>query len=196
MKRWLYFFVVACVSGLLAWGIMTLYIYFDVGLDTRSTAPAQRFICPDQHAIELSDTGLHYVYVEYIASYDSVTYTMDRLPCSTWVTVKDGTVGQVGPIRGAESQVRYSWPGRAGLSLFEFDVIKPGDVTLDVSFDTQATHGPLVFAVGSATSMVSWMERGIILFVVSFSLFFATGVILWRYKIRERLRPPGDQAGA
>jgi hypothetical protein len=79
--------------------------------------------------------------------------------------------------------------------MIEFDVLSPGDLTIDVSFDTQATHGPLVFAVGSASSMVSWMERAVILFVISFLLLYLAAIILWRLKIRKRVVLESGQTG-
>jgi len=186
MQRWMYFAAAAVVCGLLSTGVMMIYVSLDVGLDTRSTAPAQCLVCPGKHVLQLSDSGLHYVYFEYIANCDSVMYTMDSLPCSTSVTVKDGDVGRVGPINRAQSHVRYSWPERAGVSLLEFEVLKPGDLTMDVSFDTELSRGPLVFAVGPASSMVQWMECGVILFVVSFVLLYSALIFLWRWKIRGR----------
>ncbi len=190
MKRWLYFAAATGVCGLLSTAVVVIYLYCDFGLDTRSVAPAQRLICPGQHIVELPDTGLHYVYFENVVSYDSVTYAMDSLPCSTSVTVKNGAVGRVGPIRPAESTVRYSWPERAGLSLVEFDVLNPGDLLIDVSFDTQMSHGPLVFAVGSASSMVSMIKRGVTLFWVSFLLLYSAAIVLWKRRVRRNLTPP------
>jgi len=194
MKRWLYFVAATGVCSLLSLVVLTVYVLVDVGVDTRSTAPTERLVCPGEHIVQLSDSGLHYIYFEYVARYDSVAYTMDSLPYRTSATVKDGAVGEAGPVRRAESQVRYSWPGRAGLSLFEFNVIKPGDFTIDVSFDAPERHGPLVFAVGSAVSMVSWMEHGLILFVGSFVMFYLAAIVLWRRKIREYAHRRNSQA--
>jgi len=194
MRRWLFFLGAALVCGLLALGVSTVYIVTDVGSDIRSTAPTQRLVCPGQHVVQLSDSGLHYVYFEYIANHDSATYSMDSLPCQASVTVADGSTGKAGPIRRARNQVRYSWPERAGLALLEFDVITPGDFTIEVTFQNSVLDHPLIFAVGSASSISSWLDRVLLLFASCFVLLYLGAAILWRRLKPPQGKTPGDSA--
>ncbi len=114
------------------------------GLD--ETLP--QFVVPGVHELTLSETGKYTIFYEYRSTVGgrvfSTSYALPNMLCRLLA----GPRGIEIPLKSATLNSSYTFGGREGVSLFEFEIADPGVYTLDCRYPAGQQGPEVVFAVG------------------------------------------------
>jgi hypothetical protein len=138
-----------CVLGaaIATAGIVIFVIFLFGGLKDM-TGGLVRVVVPGSSEIELRDTGRHTVFYEYKSVIDGKVYNtrgnMAGLTCS----LNSKETGEEVPVSAASTNTTYSLGNRAGYSILEFDINKPGAYEFSARYQ-EGTDGPeVVLSIG------------------------------------------------
>ena len=156
--------------------------------DEWGTPPALQLVVPGSHSFELTDTGEYYLYHEYLVEVDSIDYSIDSIPYALGFTLRKGGDSSIIRLETPDYQTSYSYPGRAGASLLQFEVKALGLYELDVGYDNGETAPDLVIAIGTATRF-DGLTPGLAVFVIVWLAVLMFSILLWRVKFSETADP-------
>ena len=112
------------------------------------TAPDMRFAVPGTHEVDFDSSGEYTLFYEYKSSVNGIIYSTGASPPDMTVTLQSKDDAQNVPLLTGSGTSSYEIGGKAGVSMFEFDIDEPGTYILSAEYTDGSTEPPIVFAVG------------------------------------------------
>jgi uncharacterized membrane protein len=169
------------VIGGTALGVGTLgFIIFVIFLINQVTGSMSKtkVVVPGTQDIYCDEPGIYTVYYEYRSVINNKIYsTGEELPSSMIVTLTSETTGEDITLTQSTMNETYESGGIAGVSVFAFEIIKPGHYVFAARYADDKDYPEVVMAIGRS-KLFGTLFSGLALFFVSFIIFIIGAVII------------------
>jgi len=142
-SRWYYGIAgVIFVGGWVAFGVFLFMNLSGMG------SKLQQVVVPGKTDIALRDAGDYTIFYEYQSVVDNRVYSTAHELSGLGVTLTSKATGSLLSLVPNTSNSTYELGGRAGTSVFEFNIIEPGAYELSASYPKGQVGPEVVLAVG------------------------------------------------
>lgn len=176
------------VAGVLLAASVAASGFYVVSRVAGLTGSLFQVIVPGRADLNLQTAGTYTIFHEYRSVIDGTEYDYDRSLSDLRVTVQsaDGEQVKLSLLRGTS---RYTVPGRAGYSVYTFDISRPGLYRLAAAYEDGRDRPRTVLAVGSG--FVSGILETVMIAMAITLSGIGVAVILFVivYRARNRRRP-------
>ncbi len=154
-------------------------------VDLFDSDPKTRFVVPGTHELDFDDSGKYTIYYEYQSSINGRGYSSSEYLKSIEVDLQSEDGSIIVPLSTSEGNATYQIGGRAGRSLFSFDIEEPGTYIIHADYQDGTSTPEVVFAIGPEFDILGIMLRS---FGLGIGSFVVGGIfILWVFIKRRRV---------
>jgi len=108
--------------------------------------PDIQLVVPGTHEIYLEEPGKYTIFYEYQSVVDSKVYSTGQVS-GLWVSLVSKDDHRDVPLSKPSTSTSYEWSGRAGESIFEFEIAEPGTYVLTADY-SGGSGTDIVLAIG------------------------------------------------
>jgi hypothetical protein len=174
-------YVVALIIGLAGWAGMASFLAVRL---SGSTETMIRVLVPGETELRLNEPGRYTIFHEYQSTLEGRIYNVDSIS-GLRVSVRSRDSRTTVPLRPTTSS-RYTVGGRAGRSVFAFDVPAPGAYVLAGAYSDGRREPQTVLAIdrGFVSGLFVTILGGIAMALGGTALGIVFAVFVWRHRRR------------
>ncbi len=178
-SRWYYVIIVTIL--VVGFTLFALFLFTQI----TTIIPQIQVVVPGTHEIYLEKPGKYMIFYEYRSIINSKIYSTGEPISGMSVTIRSKKDSQEIPLSKPSTSSTYEAGGRAGVSVFKFEIEEPGTYILTARYSNGVSGPDIVLAIGQFKLLGAILGGIGILSGVLISGFIIIRTLLKRQKARE-----------
>ncbi|MFB3922884.1 MAG: hypothetical protein ACE145_14260 [Terriglobia bacterium] len=140
-----FYYALAGAIFVAGWVLFGIFLYRNI---SKLPEKLQQLVVPGKTDITLAKAGTYTIYHEYRSTIGSRVYSNRRYIPGLQCRVRSVATGSEIPVSDALASSNYSYGSRAGVSLFDFEIDRPGIYEISGGYEDTGEGPPVVLAIG------------------------------------------------
>jgi len=138
--------IAVLILGLVLFAILS-------GTPEKAVPPEIRIVVPGSRDLYLTEAGKYTIFYEYLSIIGDKTYSTGEELSPMLVGLQSRQYYEVFELSTPSRRMRYEAGGRAGVSLFEFEIESSGNYFLFAEYEGDVSGPDVVFAIGKVRTL-------------------------------------------
>ena len=119
----------------------------------KAIPPEIQIVVPGSRDLYFPEAGKYTIFYEYLSIIDNKTYSTGEALSPMLAGLQSRQYYEIFELSKPSRRMRYEVGGRAGVSLFEFEIESPGNYFLFAEYEGDVSGPDVVFAIGKVRTL-------------------------------------------
>ncbi len=138
--------VIACIVGIVLFAIL-------LRTPRKAIPPEIQIVVPGSRDLYLPEAGKYTIFYEYLSVIGDKAYSTGEQLSPMLVGLQSRQYYEIFELSTPSRRMEYEVAGRAGVSVFEFEIESPGNYFLFAEYEGDVKGPDVVFAIGKVKTM-------------------------------------------